>query len=164
MTNRDYKGFNIVAWPYRLHESGCWAADLEISRRDKTHMFGTAGRYRTKQEAEARCAGLGRRIIDGEIPGRSVDRPRSAPRSRLTIRHSSKGVSMRSMIIAGILAAALGGFMLLRGASLTSRSNIGHMGDTMVMANGQQSVVPWAGGAVLLVGLGLIVVGARRRA
>jgi len=32
------------------------------------------------------------------------------------------------------------------------------------MANGRQSVAPWASGVVLLVGLGLIVVGARKRA
>ena len=164
VTNRDYKGFNILARPYLLYESGRWAADLEIRRRDRVQTFGLAGRYATEQEADARCSGLGRRIIDGEVPGWSVDRLRNAPRSRLTILHSSKGASMRPLIIAGILVAALGAFMLLRGTGFTSRSDMGHMGDTTVMANDRQAITPWAGGLALLVGLGLIVAGARKRA
>ena len=71
---------------------------------------------------------------------------------------------MRPLIIAGILVAALGAFMLLRGTGFTSRRDMGHMGDTTVMANDRQSITPWAGGLALLVGLGLIVVGARKRA
>jgi len=163
VTNRDYKGFNIVARPYLLYESGRWAADLKISRRDRTQTFGLAGRYATEQEADARCSGLGRRIIDGEVPGWSVDRLRTAPRSRLTTLHS-KGGSVRPLIIAGILVAALGAFMLLREASFTSRRDMGPMGNTTVMANERQSIAPWAGGVALLVGLGLIVAGARKRA
>jgi len=45
VTNSDYRCFNIAARPYLLHESGRWAADLEVSSRDRTHMFGMAGRY-----------------------------------------------------------------------------------------------------------------------
>jgi hypothetical protein len=166
MTNSDYKGFNIVARPYLLYESGRWAADLEISRRDRTQLFGLAGRYATEQEADTRCSGLGRRIIDGEIPGWTVDRLRRAPRHRLAVLHKSQGGFMRPLIIAGILVAALGAFMLVRGPGFNSLSDMGHMGvgNTTAMANGRQSAVPWVGGVVLLVGLGLIVVSARKRA
>jgi hypothetical protein len=40
---------------------------------------------------------------------------------------------------------------------------MGHMGDATVMVNERQSIVPWAGGFALVVGLGLIVAGARQR-
>lgn len=163
MTDFDYKGFKIVARPYLLFASGRWVADLEISHRDRTHKIGVSGRYASEEEADARCSGLGRRIIDGETPGWSANRLRSAPRSRLAVVHNSKGGPMRPMIIAGILAAVLGAFMLLRGGGFTSRNDMGHMGDATVMVNERQSIVPWAGGFALVVGLGLIVAGARQR-
>lgn len=163
MTDFDYKGFKIVARPYLLYASGRWAADLEISHRDRTHKIGVSGQYATEEEADARCSGLGRRIIDGETPGWSVNRLRRASRSRLTVLHNSKGGSMRPMITTGLLVAALGAFMLLSGSGFTSRSDMSHMDDTPVMVNERQSIAPWAGGLAVLVGLGLIVAGARRR-
>jgi hypothetical protein len=73
MTTVRYKGFNIKARPYRLFESGRWTVDLEIHRRGRWQPFSSEERYRTEQEADARCSGLGRRIIDGGVPGWSID-------------------------------------------------------------------------------------------
>lgn len=73
MTTIRYKGFNILALPYQLHDSQRWTVDLEIRRNGRSRPFSLGERYRTEQEADARCAGLGRRIIDGRVPGWSVD-------------------------------------------------------------------------------------------
>lgn len=129
MMTTKYKGFNILARPYLLHKSNRWAAELEISRADTTQSFGVAARYGTEEEANARCSGLGRRIIDGEIPGWSVDRlrsasrermrkasrdriTRSASRDRLTFISLPNSGTWRPLIIAGILIAALGTLFL----------------------------------------------------
>jgi hypothetical protein len=73
MTSISYKGFNILSMPYQLHESKRWTVDLEIRRHGRWRPFSLGERYGTEQEADARCTGLGRRIVDGKIPGCSVD-------------------------------------------------------------------------------------------
>jgi len=71
---------------------------------------------------------------------------------------------MRQLIIAGIVILGLGAFVLLRGASFTSRHDVLKVGDVKITADEQQSVPPWVGGAAMLVGVALIVAGARKRA
>ena len=73
MTAIKYKGFSILAWPYQLHRTTRWTVDLEIRRNGRRQTFSLDERYRTEQEADLRCSRLGRRIIDGHIPGCSVD-------------------------------------------------------------------------------------------
>lgn len=68
-----YKGFKIVARPYRLRDSGQWTVDFEIRRNGRARPFAVDERFATEQEAGAQCADLGRRIIDGEVPGFSVE-------------------------------------------------------------------------------------------
>jgi hypothetical protein len=163
MMSSKYKGFNILARPYLLHKSNRWASELEISRNDTTQAFGLAARYGTEEEANARCSGLGRRIIDGEVPGWSVDRLRNASRDRLTFIRLSNERTTRPLIIAGILVAALGAIVLLRSGSITSRRDVVDMDGFTAMPNERQTVPSWAGGLTLLVGVGLIVAGARKR-
>lgn len=71
---------------------------------------------------------------------------------------------MRPLIIVGVLLVALGAFVLLRGASFSSRRDVLEVGDVKVTANQRQSIPPWAGGMAALAGVALIVAGSRRRA
>jgi hypothetical protein len=71
---------------------------------------------------------------------------------------------MRPLILAGIVILGLGAFVLLRGASFTSRRNVLQVGDLKVSATERQSIPPWVGGVALVGGLALIVAGARKRA
>ena len=72
MTTIRYKGFDIVAQPYQLHATGRWTIDLEIWRGGQKQHFSLKEDHRTEAEADARCAGVGRRIIDGGVRGYSV--------------------------------------------------------------------------------------------
>ncbi len=71
---------------------------------------------------------------------------------------------MRPIAIAGILLLILGGFVLVRGGSFTTRRDVLKVGDVKITADEQQSVPPWVGAVALLAGIGLIVAGVRRRA
>lgn len=71
---------------------------------------------------------------------------------------------MRTYLIAGIVILALGAFVLLRGASFTSRKDVLKVGDVKVTADEQQSVPPWVGWVAVLAGVAIIGAGARQRA
>lgn len=71
---------------------------------------------------------------------------------------------MRPLLLAGIILAGLGAFVLLRGASFTSRHDVLKIGDVKVTADEQKTVPTWAGGVALVAGIGLIAAGARKRA
>lgn len=86
----------------------------------------------------------------------------SRRRSRLT--PTWKKASMRPYLIAGIALLGLGIFVLLLGASFTTRRDVVSVGDMKITANQQQSIPPWVGGAALVAGLAIIVVGARKKA
>lgn len=101
-----HKGFSILVRSYQLDGSKRWIGDLEIRRTGQRMRFSVAERYRTEQEAYARCSALGRRIIDSEVPGWSVDHMRRA--------HRGSAMSRRWFIIAGIVILGLGAFVLLR--------------------------------------------------
>jgi hypothetical protein len=70
---------------------------------------------------------------------------------------------MRQFILAGIVMLGLGAFVLLRGASFTSRRDVLKVGDVKVTADEQRSIPPWVGGAAILVGVAFIVAGTRKR-
>lgn len=71
---------------------------------------------------------------------------------------------MRKFLIAGIVILGLGAFVLLRGASFSTRHDVLQMGDMRITADQQQVVPPWVGWAALAVGVSLIVAGTRKRA
>ena len=70
---------------------------------------------------------------------------------------------MRQFLIAGLVIFGLGAFVLLRGASFTSRRDVLKVGDLQISADQRQSVPPWLGGAAMVVGVALVVAGTRRR-
>lgn len=80
MTTVKYKGFKILVRPYRLHGSMRWIVELEIRRNRRVLPFPVDEQFRTELEADARCADLGRQIIDGKVPEWSVDRLRGETR------------------------------------------------------------------------------------
>jgi hypothetical protein len=73
MSTISYKGFQIEARAYQLHETKQWTVDIEIRRKGRTRSFSSPDRYATEQEAVAQSFEFGRRIIDGKVPECSVD-------------------------------------------------------------------------------------------
>ncbi len=71
---------------------------------------------------------------------------------------------MRSLVLFGILIAALGVFLLARGGVFTTHRHMLTMGEVTITADQQQSAPPWVGAAVILLGVGVIVAGVRQRA
>jgi hypothetical protein len=112
MTTVRYKGFTILARPYQLHQSTRWSVDLEIRREGQRQTFGVDERFRTEQEADARCAGLGRRIIDGEIPRCSVDHLREASGSWAPQRAWKKAL-IGPCVFGGLVIIGLGAYAFL---------------------------------------------------
>ncbi|MEP6571199.1 MAG: hypothetical protein ABJD11_00835 [Gemmatimonadota bacterium] len=157
-----YKGFDILSRPYQLHDSTRWTVDFEIRCNGRRQPFSGNEHYRTRQEADARCSGLSRRIIDGKIPGWSVAHLRQTWSESVSIQYFTKAF-MRAYIIAGIVLVGLGAFVLIRGGSFTSRRDVLKVGDVKVTADEQQTIPPWAGGLAILAGAGLIIAGARQK-
>lgn len=71
---------------------------------------------------------------------------------------------MRQFLIAGIILFGLGAFVLLRGASFTSRREVVKVGDVQLSAEQRQSIPPWVGGMAMVAGVALVFAGTRRRA
>ncbi|HOX19552.1 MAG TPA: hypothetical protein PLI70_01370 [Gemmatimonadales bacterium] len=67
-------------------------------------------------------------------------------------------------MVAGIVLLGLGGFVLLRGANLTTRRDVLEVGDVKLTASESRSIPPWAGGVALVAGLALVAVGVQKRA
>lgn len=163
MEKTRYRGFRIVAHPYQLHECRQWAADLEIRRGGLAKPFGVGDRFASEAEALRACTGLGRRIIDGRVPGWSVDRL-GGPSGGWWPFNRFNGELMRRSLVFGLVVLGLGAFLLFRGASFTSSRDVLNVGDIKVTAEERQSIPPWAGGVVMAIGAGLMIAGARKRA
>ena len=71
---------------------------------------------------------------------------------------------MRRFMIVGIVVIAFGAFILLRGASFTSRRNVLEVGDVKITADEQRTIPAWVGGAAVVAGAALILAGMRQRA
>ena len=76
MERAEYKGYVIQVAPYPL-ESKHWKINLYIEKHDdqgvKCRNFFAADKYPTRAEAVGHCLSLGRKIINGEVEGLSVD-------------------------------------------------------------------------------------------
>ncbi len=72
----QYKGYEIRATPLQLPESREWTLDIEIVRHtgDAANLrsFTARNKFRTQEEAIARCFAFGKRIIDGKVKGCTV--------------------------------------------------------------------------------------------
>jgi hypothetical protein len=71
---------------------------------------------------------------------------------------------MRPSFLIGVILLVLGGFVLFRGLSFTSKREVVKVGDLRASVDEQHMVPAWVGGLALAAGLGLIVVGVSKRA
>lgn len=72
MTVTRYRGFEIVARPYQLADTGRWTVDFDIRRNGHGRSFSLRETHATETEAGAQCLILGRRIVEGRVDGWSV--------------------------------------------------------------------------------------------
>jgi hypothetical protein len=70
---------------------------------------------------------------------------------------------MKPMVIAGIVIAGLGAYVLVKGLSYGSQSNVLKVGDLQVSAEEQRMVPAWVGGVAVVGGLVLIGAGVGKR-
>jgi hypothetical protein len=68
---------------------------------------------------------------------------------------------MKPLVIAGIICAALGAFILMRGMSVSSRHDVIRIGDVQASVQTQQAVPQWVGVAALAGGALMIGAGVR---
>jgi hypothetical protein len=70
---------------------------------------------------------------------------------------------MKPLVIAGIVIAGLGAYVLLKGLSYGSQSNVLKVGDLQVSAEEHRMVPAWVGGLAVVGGLVLIGAGVGKR-
>jgi len=71
--------------------------------------------------------------------------------------------SMKPMVIVGVILAALGAFVLMRGMSFNSDRSVIRMGGMEASVQERQSVPPWIGVVAVVGGVVLIANGLRGR-
>jgi hypothetical protein len=70
---------------------------------------------------------------------------------------------MKPTVIAGIVIAGLGAYVLVKGLSYGSQSNVLKVGDLQVSAEEHRMVPAWVGGLAVVGGLVLIGAGVGKR-
>lgn len=70
---------------------------------------------------------------------------------------------MRPQLIAGILLAILGAFIVFRGVSYGSQHSVIQVGDMKASIDAQRPVPTWVGGVAIVGGVLLVGAGLRRR-
>lgn len=70
---------------------------------------------------------------------------------------------MKPLVIAGIAIVGLGGFVLLKGLTYRSQSNVLKVGDLQVSAEERRTIPTWVGALGIVGGLVLIGAGVGRR-
>lgn len=141
MTSLRYKGFHILTRPYLVSESRRWTVDLEIRCAGRTQAFSLNERYPTEEEADARCTGLGQRIIDGKVAGWSIDH-----RMRRTGMWPALNQTLSGEFgVFGLALIGMGAFFLFYHAS----------------AADQGPVFAWLGGIIVTAGALCVALGAR---
>ncbi|HYV51137.1 MAG TPA: hypothetical protein VE910_04480 [Dongiaceae bacterium] len=71
---------------------------------------------------------------------------------------------MKLIQIIGILCILAGGYVLIRGFTYTKQESVIEIGDLKAGVKEKKTVPPLVGGLGIVAGLGLIVLGSRRRA
>jgi hypothetical protein len=71
---------------------------------------------------------------------------------------------MRQYSLLGLVILGLGAFLLLRGGSFTHRESVVNVGDVHVTASEKETIPPWVGGVVMIVGAAVLMSGLRKRA
>jgi hypothetical protein len=66
---------------------------------------------------------------------------------------------MKPLVLVGLLLAALGGFILVRGLTYTKDKSVLEIGGLKASVEERRSIPTWVGVVGLVVGVGLIVAG-----
>ena len=114
MRTSQYKGFTIAARSYQLHDSMRWTAGLAIRRQRRWQPFTLAERYPTQEEADAEACRIGRRIIDGTVPGWTVDHMRASFWSPSSAVHRWTDGARWRYVLATVFVATLIALLLWR--------------------------------------------------
>lgn len=114
MQSTPYLGFDIVSPPVQAADSGLWTVEVEIRRDARSRSFSVGARYPSEREAHRQCRDLGIRIIDGNIPGWSVEtlRPRGGKQPALAYLFEPRAVAV--FLVAALIILGLGGSSLFR--------------------------------------------------
>jgi hypothetical protein len=72
----NHEGFRIHAAPHQLADSGEWSLNIyieidKLSEIVSGHFF-TSDSFKSREDAIAHCFNFGKRIIDGQVEGLSV--------------------------------------------------------------------------------------------
>jgi hypothetical protein len=70
---------------------------------------------------------------------------------------------MKITVVLGVVLIAAGAFLVFRGGSFTSRRDVLDVGGLTVTAEEKRPISPWIGAVVLIGGVALVMVGARRK-
>ena len=77
MASINYKNYVIDAVPRRLAKPPKWQVNIIVRKigddEMKNRPFSAKNSYNTKEEAIPNCFSFGMQIIDGKVPGLSVD-------------------------------------------------------------------------------------------
>jgi len=164
MATTKSNGFSVMLRPHQSHRSKACTANFSIYLPNRRRRSTGGDRPLDKQETRAQDSGLREQILGASLLGWPANRLRWSPRRHSTFLHIWKGQPMRNYIIAGVVILAIGAFVLLQGASFGTKHDILQVGDVKISAQEEQSIPPWVGGAAMLVGVGLIVAGTRKKA
>lgn len=70
---------------------------------------------------------------------------------------------MKVNLVIGVILILGGGFILARGLSYSTKKNVVDVGPLRVSTDEKQTIPPWIGGVVAVVGLGLVFAGGSRK-
>ena len=68
-----YQSFTIFPGSNQLQDSGEWTLEVRIMRRMEICFFSTRNTFASEELALEEALRFGKRIVDGELPGLSVD-------------------------------------------------------------------------------------------
>jgi hypothetical protein len=79
------------------------------------------------------------------------------------VAHINWGGFMRGTLIAGVVLAVVGGFVIIKGVSYTSDESVFKFGGLEAKMQQKRRVPEWIGGLALGAGLVLVITGLRKR-
>ena len=114
MTTIRYRGFDIVARPYQLADTGRWTVDFDVRRSGRGRSFSLKETHATAAEAEAQCLILGRRIVEGRVNGWSVQDLRTGIHPLETAVQLITTESLTVLILGVVAILGFSGLAMLR--------------------------------------------------
>lgn len=68
-----YRGFTIIPRTFQVRGTWRWTEDILIRYRSRMRAFSGPKTFETEQAAVRGCHAFGRRIINGRVPGCSLE-------------------------------------------------------------------------------------------